>query len=79
MGLGQGNVISDAYANTVGLAYVIERGEIAERVKDVSIAGNIYQDLGTIGALSQESYWIHGNMRMPYILLPELNVVCKDL
>lgn len=77
LGLGQGNAMSGAFSNTLGLAYVIEKGEIVGRVKDVSIAGNIYEDLREVAALSRESYWVYGHLKLPYILLPELNVVCK--
>jgi PmbA protein len=77
LGLGQGNVISGAFSNTLGLAYVIEQGEIVGRVKDVSIAGNIYEELREVAAISRESDWVFGQHRMPYILLPELNVTCK--
>ncbi len=77
LGLGQGNPISGAFSNTLGLAYVIEQGEIVGRVKDVSIAGNIYENLREVAAISRESYWIYGDAQMPYILLPELNVVCQ--
>jgi len=78
LGLGQGNAISGAFSNTLGLAYVIEQGEIVGRIKDVSIAGNIYEHLREVGAMSRESYWVNGDIQMPYILLPELNVVCQD-
>lgn len=77
LGLGQGNPMSGAFSNTLGLAYVIEGGEIVGRVKDVSIAGNIYEDLREVAALSQESHWVYGQIRLPYILLPELNVVSQ--
>jgi PmbA protein len=77
LGLGQGNTISGAFSNTLGLAYVVERGEIVGRVKDVSIAGNIYEHLREVAAVSQESHWVYGQIKMPYILLPELNVTCK--
>lgn len=78
LGLGQGNAMSGAFSNTLGLAYAIEGGEIVGRVKDVSIAGNIYQDLREIAALSRESHWVYGHYRMPYILLPQLNVICQQ-
>ena len=78
LGLGQGNVISGAFANPLGLAFKVERGEIVGRVKDVSIAGNIYQVLREIAALGRESRWVHGDFKLPYILLPSLNVVSKD-
>jgi PmbA protein len=77
LGLGQGNVISGDFSNNLSLAFKIEGGEIVGRVKDVSIAGNVYQDLRHIEALSQEAEWVYGGLRLPYILLPELNVVTK--
>jgi len=77
LGLGQGNVISGAFSNNLSLAFKIEDGEIVGRVKDVSIAGNIYEDLQQIEALSQESEWVYGGIRLPYVLLPELNVVTR--
>jgi len=78
LGLGQGNVISGAFSNSLSLAFKIERGEIVGRVKDISVAGNIYQDLKQIEALSLESEWVYGGIRLPYILLPKLNVVTKN-
>ncbi len=77
LGLGQGNVISGAFSNNLSLAFRIEAGEVVGRVKDVSIAGNIYEDLQQIEALSRESEWVYGGMQLPYILLPELNVVTR--
>lgn len=77
LGLGQGNVISGAFSNNLSLAFRIAGGEIVGRVKDVSIAGNIYEDLREIAALSRESEWVFGGARLPYVLLPELNVVTK--
>ncbi|MHB1357567.1 MAG: TldD/PmbA family protein [Anaerolineae bacterium] len=75
LGLGQGNAISGAFSNAVSLAFVIEHGEIVGRVKDVAIAGNIYDDLRHVAAISSESYWVDGDILLPHILLPELNVV----
>lgn len=77
LGLGQGNVISGAFSNPLSLAFRIENGEIVGRVKDVSIAGNVYQDLRRIDAISDEAEWVYGGMRMPYVLLPELSVASK--
>lgn len=77
LGLGQGNALSGAFSNTVGLAYVIEGGEIVGRVKDVSIAGNIYEALREVAAITCESQWVRGHIRVPHILLQDLNVVAK--
>ncbi|HSJ56408.1 MAG TPA: TldD/PmbA family protein [Anaerolineae bacterium] len=78
LGLGQGNIISGAFSNTLGLAYKIERGEIVGRVKDVSIAGNIYELLRDVAAVSQESELLFYNYSLPHILLSDLNVVTKE-
>jgi len=75
LGLGQGNEISGAFSNALGLAYLIDRGEIVGRVKDVSIAGNVYDLLTDVDALSSERAWVDGSNLMPYVLLPAMNVV----
>ncbi len=77
LGLGQGNVLSGAFSNSLGLAYKIEKGEIVGRVKDVSIAGNVYDLLQNVAAVSRETEWIYNNFRLPYILLEDMNVVAK--
>ncbi|MBC7238070.1 MAG: TldD/PmbA family protein, partial [Chloroflexi bacterium] len=48
------------------------------RVKDLSIAGNIYEELREIAAISRESYWVYGQIKMPYLLLPRVNVTAKN-
>ena len=77
LGLGQGNVISGLFSNSWGLAYRIEKGEVVGRVKDISIAGNVYQDLRRIAAISQESDWVYGGLRIPYVLVDSVNVTAK--
>jgi predicted Zn-dependent protease len=47
-------------------------------VKDVSIAGNVYELLPEISAVSEEREWQYTFVNMPYILMPEVNVVAKD-
>jgi len=78
LGIGQGNTVSGAFSNTLSLAYLIKNGEIVGRVKDVSIAGNIYDVLKDIEAISQESEWIYYNYCLPNILIGDLNVVAKE-
>lgn len=75
LGLGQGNPLSGAFSNPVGLAYVIEDGEIVGRVKDVTLAGNVYDVLKSVGSLSREQYWVYGRYLLPHVLIPELDVV----
>lgn len=77
LGLGQGNVISGAFSNSVSLAFKIEHGEIVGRVKDVSIAGNVYDLLRDVAAVSRETEWVYYNLNLPYVLLSDMNVVAK--
>jgi PmbA protein len=77
LGIGQGNIISGAFSNPLALAFKIEHGEIVGRVKDVSIAGNIYDLLRDVAAVSRETLWFYNSLCSPYILLPEMNVVAK--
>lgn len=78
LGLGQGNVVSGAFSNPVALAFKIEKGEIVGRVKDVSIAGNIYELLQKVEAVSQETQWVYNSFNMPSILIADMNVVAQS-
>jgi PmbA protein len=77
LGIGQGNVISGAFSNPLSLAFKIEKGEIVGRVKDISIAGNVYELLRNVAAVSKEAQWVYSTFYAPYLLLPEMNVVTK--
>lgn len=77
LGLGQGNIISGAFSNPLSLAFKIEKGQIVGRVKDVAIAGNVYELLKNVTAISRETLWIYNSLCLPYILLPEMNIVAK--
>ena len=78
LGIGQGNIISGAFSNPLALAFKIEKGEIVGRVKDMSIAGNIYDLLKNVGAVSKEAHWVYSTFYAPYILIPEMNVAGKS-
>jgi len=77
LGMGQGNTISGAFSNPLALAYKIEKGEIVGRVKNLSIAGNVYDLLKEVAAVSQEAQWVFGTFYAPYILIPSMNVAGK--
>jgi len=77
LGIGQGNIISGAFSNPLALAFKVVKGEIVGRVKDLSIAGNIYETLKNVSAVSQEAQWVYSSFYAPYILIPEMNVAGK--
>jgi len=78
LGLGQGNVISGAFSNSLSLAYKIEKGEIVGRVKDVSISGNVYDLLQQVAAVSRETEWVYSSFHLPHVLLSDMNVIAKE-
>lgn len=78
LGIGQGNTISGAFSNPLALAFKVEKGEIVGRVKDLSIAGNIYDLLKNVSAVSKETHWVYSTVCAPYILIPEMNVAGKS-
>jgi PmbA protein len=78
IGMGQGNTISGAFSNTVNLAFVVEKGEVTGRVKDISIAGNAYEVLkDRLGGLGAELDTSSGSSRRPALLVSALSVVGK--
>ncbi|MGB9561978.1 MAG: metallopeptidase TldD-related protein, partial [bacterium] len=74
LGIGQGNVLSGAFSNPVALAFFVENGEIVGRVKNLAIAGNIYECLKNITAISEEREWKGGVYLLPHILLDNLSI-----
>ena len=56
---------------------LIENGEIVGRVKDVSLAGNVYELLRNVTAISRETEWVYASLSLPYVLLDGMNVVTK--
>ena len=68
IGVGQGNVIGGAFSHPVALAYRIERGEIAGRVKDAAVAGNVYELLKRIAGVGNDARWT-GSRFAPSLLL----------
>lgn len=74
LGLGQDSLLSGAFANAASLAYRIDQGQIAGRVQDVIVSGNVYNTLKDAPTISQEQQWIDGSYCLPYILAPQMLV-----
>jgi PmbA protein len=77
LGIGQGNPLSGDFSNTLGLAFKIEKGRLTGRVKNTSIAGNVYQDLQHVAALEDQAHWIQGSLHLPHVLLDGLAITAK--
>jgi PmbA protein len=79
LGLGQGNPINGEFSVNVFLGYKIENGQLMGRVKDVMLAGNAFDALKNITAISQEREWVSGWFAglMPYVQIGKLSVTAK--
>lgn len=77
LGLGQGNVLSGAFSNNVHLGYKVENGKVVGRIKNVMIAGNAFEVLKDIVAISNNARWISGQYLFPHVYVKELSVSTK--
>jgi PmbA protein len=82
LGLGQGNPINGEFSLNLFLGYKIEHGKLVGRVKDVMLAGNAFDALKDIIAISKEREWVSGPWvwlagLMPYIQVGKLSVTAK--
>jgi PmbA protein len=82
LGLGQGNPINGEFSVNVFLGYKIENGKLVGRVKDVMLAGNAFEALKDITAISKEREWVSGPWAwlvglIPYIQIGKLSVIAK--
>ena len=73
LGVGQGNVIGGAFSHPVALAYRIVNGEIVGRVKDVAVAGVVYELLKRIAGLGKDVRWI-GSVGVPAMVIEGVSV-----
>jgi len=80
IGQGQGNTLPGTFSNPLDLAFLIRAGEVVGRIKDASIAGDVYQLLGpdSQARLSREVLAVGGSSFLPWLLIDELNVVGKS-
>lgn len=82
LGLGQGNPINGEFSVNLFLGYKIENGKLVGRVKDVMLAGNAFETLKDITAISKEREWVSGPYTwftglVPYIQVGKLSVTAK--
>lgn len=73
MGVGQGNLLAGDFANSVGLGFKIKDGQIAGRVKNLSISGNIYRDLRTVSAIEDRGHWF-GSVCLPHVRIDNIRI-----
>jgi len=77
IGAEQGNILNGDFSGNVLLGYKIENGEIAGRVKDTIVSGNVYQLLKQIEAIGKDARWVEGFLLTPFIYCSGLSVASK--
>jgi PmbA protein len=79
LGMGQTNILAGHFSNSVNVAFKIENGEIVGRVKDVSIAGNVYDLLkNNLAGMTKESELVYGMVGLPYVRLDGVSTVSNN-
>ncbi len=78
MGAGQGNNLNGEFSMNVALGYKIENGEVVGRVKDVMVAGNVFDVFkNNLRGMSSEAFvedTLFGRYKVPWIAFDEMPV-----
>jgi PmbA protein len=77
IGAEQGNLLGGDFGGNVLLGYKVEGGEIAGRVKDTMIAGNVYQVLKELLGIGEEVRWVGGTLQTPPLYCSGVSVTAK--
>jgi PmbA protein len=80
--MGQGNPIIGEFSVNVYLGCKIEKGVVVGRVRDVMLAGDVFDVIKDISAISEEREWIGGPRGwvaglFPYVQIGKLSVTAK--
>ena len=79
IGAEQGNILNGDFSGNVLLGYKIENGQIAGRVKDTIVAGNVYQLLKQIVAIGKDARWVEGFLLTPCLYCSGLSVASRTV
>lgn len=77
-GVRMGNPISGEFSNSVYVAYLVEEGEVVGRVKNVMIAGNVYEALARVEAVGHVAEWADDDALFPEVRIGALRVTSKS-
>lgn len=73
LGGGQSNLLAGDFALNITLGFLVRRGEIAGRLHDTMVSGNVYRAFGDISALGDEAKPV-GTTFAPDVLFSELSI-----
>ncbi len=76
IGGGQSNVLAGEVALNVSCGFKVEKGEVVGRVKDLSIAGNVYDFFQRVAAVGSTQRDL-GNAFLPFVFFSSMKVAAK--
>lgn len=76
LGGGMSNLIAGDISVNIELGYLIEKGKIVGRVKDMMLAGNVYDFINSIGAMENKLNK-RGSLYTPHILIDNVSISGK--
>jgi PmbA protein len=77
LGSGQSNVLAGEFSVNVALGFLVEDGRIQGRVKDCMVAGNSYEVLNQVRAISTQREW-QGSDLLPSICVEGLKLAARS-
>ena len=77
VGGGQSNMLAGEIALNLTPALKVEQGELVGRVKNLMLAGNIYELLGTVDRVGAEPHDLGGSL-LPWLRFPGLRLAAGD-
>ncbi len=77
LGGGMSNILAGEVTLNVSCGYKVENGRIAGRVKDVSVAGNVYELFQRVAAVGRDQRDL-GNYFVPFVQFSSFKLACKE-
>ena len=65
IGVRMGNPIGGEFGNSVYVGYHIEGGELVGRLKNVMVAGNVYEAAARLGGIGSRPIWVDDDAYLP--------------
>lgn len=76
IGGGQDNPYTGDFSLNIHLGFLIDKGEVVGRVKNMLVSGNIFEMLeNKIGEISSDIKWVEGSARLPFISFLDTNII----
>jgi len=80
IGAGQGNNLNGEFSMSVALGYKVENGEITGRIKDVMVAGNIFDLLPNLRGMTRQRFsedTLFGRYLVPWTCFDDVSVATQ--